>query len=206
MPVCWFIDLEGNIVSSPDTSANGMIYPGKKVNAGGMVGASYNTIEDIFLLYWTKSNSLDFTQIGYIDNYYRMMDTEGNLLKKTKKLPKKTPFQGQARFRFDSSKNRFFGVFPEYKIFFEPLIGFSSTRETEKYLYGGTLWGVYIDNKGRIVKEDKKRIQLTNTLNDPDKGMTLSGFAHNQTNNEFLVAYSVEKSTQPVIKIYGLIH
>jgi len=196
-PVVWFTDFYGNILPASSADTGGMIYPGKKVKGGGTVYACYNPSKDLVYLTWSKSNSWYRPDQTYRENYFRIMDGQGNFKTKAKKLPKKDNFQLGSRIIYNSVEDRFFITYVEFKSYYK-----------EWRLKKERLWGLYVNNKGKLQKHDmgKSRAFPLTKVTEPNLELFFySGLAYNREDNEFFIAYelALDWSTR---KIWGLIY
>jgi len=206
-PVVWFTDFKGKMLSGSNQDTKGMIYPGKKVKGDCSVKAAYAPSKDLFLLHWNASDHSFYREQNYRENYYRLMDSKGKFKTKAKKIPKKTQFQSQGSAVYSSNKNRFFIVFPEYKVLYENMNLFPSIADNYRSYFGGRLYGLYINSKGRIVDKAKSSaIPLTKTFKDPVIRMFFGSTAYNYLNNEYFVTYELSNYDTYDVEAWGLIY
>ena len=130
-----------------------------------------------------------------------------------KKIPKNTSFQSTAYVKYNSVEDRYFVVYPEYKVLYEPKGELSLSSDKLKYFWRGKLWGLYINDKGKIVDKAKgSAVALTDEFKSTDDFFAMTIFSHDPTfgfnslGNEYFIAYHLVPLTilEPII--YGLIY
>jgi len=207
-PMVFFTDLEGDMTPRTTQDTASVIYPGPKVKALGLVGAAYNPSSDIILLYWTKTDNMSTSKQTYRELFYRMMDIKGKFKSGKKRIPKKTNFQTSASAKYNSVEDRFFLVYPEYKVLYEATDLASFSVDKYKSFWGGKLWGLYISNKGKIVDKDTgSAIPLTDVFKEENERMRCSGIAYNSVGNEFFITYDLINNISYFYEeIWGLIY
>jgi len=196
-PMVFFTDYDGEILDGP-------IYAGKRVEGRGSVNAAYNPSADLFLLAWNEADDSSYTRQTYRRSNYRMMRGDGTFFKGIRQVSTpKTQFQSSVSAKYNSIEDKYFLIWPEYKIVYQanPLLAFSG--DTHKRYYGGKIWYRWINNKGKPKGSAKP---LTGVFTDPYEALYLSDFAHNPVDNSYFVCYELENVIKYTTSIWGLIY
>ena len=209
----FFTDFNGDMLSSSSKDTAKEIYPGPKVNAEGYVYADYNPNSDRFLLCWNRTNHQKVEKQTSRENFYRMMDSSGKFKSGKKKIPQSTDFQTNAFVTYNSVEDRFFVIYPEYKVLCEKNEALASAVDEGKFFWGGKLWGLYINNKGKIVDKAKGfAVALTDEFKNTDEYFSLTSeihdpiLVHNSSGNEFFIPYHLSSLVKQGWHIWGLIY
>jgi len=204
-PVVWLTKSNGKNLTSDWFFDTGVKYPGKKVRYGGDVRAAYDPNNDIFLLTWNAYAESLPSNRTFHENYYRIMDGDGNFIGKEQKLPQVENFQLAADVTFDQADNHFFLICSEYKILGEPFSyapSLSPLLDTKSF-WGGKIWGYKVDGQG---KQLGSSIPLTKVFTDVDTSMHFNGATYNTSDDQHFFIYYVQKLAEYTSKTYGGIY
>lgn len=207
-PAVFFTDLSGNVFSHPQKKdEQWMIYPGDPAGGEGYVYADYNPSSQRFLLAWTVSDHPRSGSQSYKKSFFRIMDSDGNFLTKTKRLNRtKYSYQGSAEVLYNPLNDKFFVVWPEYKFFNMSYVLSFFPDGNNVVFSAGKLFARSINHKGKFADKPKP---LLDKITGLYRALVFSyhgeNVVHNAENDHYLISYNLENFIQGSSSLKGLI-